>query len=230
MGTGKRGKPKGYTSIMVQKPKPWGVKRRKRRGRWANRDKDNNDFDEQDEEMPYLSMDLTKQVSNNFEENVENETPLSEIDCLAQKSSQSSEKFDDFKNEVPSSNASDDSRSSDFNDRKSKDSNLDSPESIGSKSPSKSCSQNGSTTRGTKRERDCDSSVESDGSDDDEEYVRMQKKQRRPKTRKLESNPLFWSVDDVFRYLRKTNDCKDIAYRVRQEVRIFLMLFIFLIY
>ncbi|KAG7203223.1 hypothetical protein KM043_010326 [Ampulex compressa] len=45
----------------------------------------------------------------------------------------------------------------------------------------------------------------------------MQKKQRRPKTRKLDSNPLFWSVDDVFRYLRKTNDCKDIAYRVKQE-------------
>ena len=222
VGTGKRGKPKGYTSIMVQKPKPWGGRRKRRRGRWANRDKDNNEDYDQEKEMPYLSMDLTKHISNNFEE-CYIDRPLSEIVVIAQKGPQSIEKFDDFKAEVPSSNVSDDSRSS-FNDRKSKDSNLDSPGSSGSKSQTKSSSQNGSNTRGVKRERDCDTSVESDGSGTDAEYIRMQKKQRRPKTRKLDSNPLFWSVDDVFRYLRKTNDCKEIAYRVRQEVRMFSLL------
>lgn len=213
VGTGKRGKPKGYTSIMVQKPKPWG-KRKRRRGRWANRDKERAEEFEQEDEMPFLSMDLTKHINDGLEDMYEEDRqPLSEIDVMIQKGF---EKSDDMKRELPSSNVSEDSRSS-FNDRKSKDSNIDSPGSSSGKIQSTKSSQNNTITRSAKRERDWDTSVESEGSD--AEYLIMQKKQRRPKTRKLESNPLFWTVDDVFRYLRKTTDCKDLAYRVRQEVR-----------
>ena len=205
---------------MVQKPKPWG-KRKRRRGRWANRDKERADEYEQEDEMPYLSMDLTKQVSNGLDDMYEDQVPLSEIDIMIQKGLEKSEKYDDMKEEGPSCNGSEDSRSS-FNDRKSKDSNTDSPgSSSGTKlQPIKSNNHNVTLTRSGKRERDWDTSIESDGSDADSDYVKMQKKQRRPKTRKLESNPLFWTVDDVFRYLRKTPDCKELAYRVKQEVKI----------
>lgn len=210
MGNGKRGKPKGYTSIMVQKPKPWGGRRKRRRGRWANRDKDNEDYD-QEEDMPYLSMDLEKHISNNFEDTCDR---VSSRENDFQKNSQ--DKFDDFKIEAQSSNGSEDSRSS-FNDRKSKDSNFDSPESSGGKSQTKSSNRNITRTRGVKRERD-DTSIES-GSDYDVNYSRGQKKnQKKLKAGKLDSNPLLWSVDDVFKYLRKTTDCKDVAYKVRQEV------------
>jgi hypothetical protein len=203
---------------MVQKPRPWG-KRKRRRGRWANRDKERTEEFEQEDEMPFLSMDLTKHISGGLEDIYEDQQPLSELDIMIQKGFKKADKFDDIKQELPSSNVSEDSTSS-FNDRKSKDSNIDSPgSSMGSKLQSTKSSQNTTTTRSGKRERDWDTSVESDGSDADAEYIRMQKKQRRPKTRKLESNPLFWTVDDVFRYLRKTTDCKELAYRVRQEVR-----------
>ncbi|XP_058802234.1 scm-like with four MBT domains protein 1 [Phymastichus coffea] len=214
VGTGKRGKPKGYTSIMVQKPRPWG-KRKRRRGRWANRDKEQTEGLEQEEEMSYLSMDLAKHVSNALNDIcIEDQQQLSEIDVMIQKGLEKTDKYDDIKQEFPSSNASEDSRSS-FNDKKSKDSNMDSP---GSSSGSKlKCSQNSTSTRSNKRERDWETSIESDGSDAEAEYVELQKKQRRPKTRKLVSNPLFWTVDDVFEYLRKTPDCKELAYRVRQE-------------
>lgn len=74
------------------------------------------------------------------------------------------------------------------------------------------------------READFDDEGESEGSEYDARYIQRQKKQRRPKTRKLDSNPLFWTVEDVFRYLRRTNDCKDIAYRVEQEVGSFIHL------
>lgn len=215
VGNGKRGKPKGYTSIMVQKPKPWGGRRKRRRGRWANRDKENDD-DEQDEDMPYLSMDLTKHISNSFDESCDGRVPSSTENDYSK--CNQLEKFDDFKIEAQSSNGSEDSRSS-FNDRKSKDSNFDSPGSSGGKSQTKLANHNGATrTRGIKRERD-DTSVESDdASEIDVTYTRGQKKTtKKPKNGTLDSNPLFWSVDDVFRYLRKTNDCKDIAYRVKQE-------------
>ncbi|KAK0182551.1 hypothetical protein PV327_000679 [Microctonus hyperodae] len=220
IGNGKRGKPKGYTSILVQKPKPWGRKRRKKRGRWANRHKNSidDDFDQEDN-MPYLSMDLAKHIAEGMEEGISlNERPpLSEIDVMIEKDMQKSDKSDSIKNEIPSSNASDDSRSS-FNDRKSKDSNIDSPNSVNNKETTLKYTTNGmSSGKGVKRESDWEDRIDSDGSDPDAKYVQLQKKQRRPKTRKLESNPLFWTVDDVFRYLRKTTDCKDIAYRVRQE-------------
>ncbi|XP_066590102.1 scm-like with four MBT domains protein 1 [Prorops nasuta] len=215
MGTGRRGKPKGYTSIMVQKPKPWGGRRKRKRGRWANRDKDTGDDYYQEDEMPFMSLDLAKHVAEGLEETYNGRQPLSEIDIMIQKGLEKSDKSDDLKTETPSSNASEDSGSS-FNDGKAKDSNSEGPSYSISKHSTR-CSQGTTVTRGTKRERDWDTSIESDCSEADAEYVRMQKKQRRPKTRKLDSNPLFWSVDDVFRYLRKTNDCKDIAYRVRQE-------------
>ncbi|KAG6799232.1 scm-like with four MBT domains protein 1 isoform X1 [Apis mellifera caucasica] len=214
VGTGRRGKPKGYTSIMVQKPKPWGGRRKRRRGRWANREKETHEDFEQEDEMPFMSLDLAKHVSG-IEETLDGRPPLSEIDIMIQKGLEKGEKSDEFKTEPPSSNASDDSGSS-FNDnRKTKDGG--SPNSLNSKQHSSKFSQSSTVTRASKRERDWDTSIESDGTDGESEYVRMQKKQRRPKTRKLDSNPLFWSVDDVFRYLRKTNDCKDIAYRVKQE-------------
>ena len=204
---------------MVQKPKTWGGKRKKRRGRWANRDKDNNNTIEGENDMAYLSLDLAKHVTEGTEEKFDARPRLSEIDIMIQKGLEKPAKsLDDLKTEVPSSNASEDSRSS-FNDRKSKDSNVGSPGSMNSKANSAKYNQNSSITRAGKREREWDDSIESDCSEADAQYVRMQKNQRRPKTRKLDSNPLFWSVDDVFRYLRKTNDCKDIAYRVKQEVR-----------
>lgn len=214
VGTGKRGKPKGYTSIMVQKPRPWG-RRKKRRGRWANRDKEQTEeYEVQEEEMPFMSMDLAKRVSNGMDEIYEDDQqPLSEIDIMIKKGLE--KLTDEMKQEFPSSNVSEDSRSS-FNDKKSKDSNMGSPSS--SSGSKLKCSQNSNSTRGNKRERDWDTSIESDGSDAEAEYVKLQKKQRRPKTRKLASNPLFWTVDDVFEYLRKTPDCKELAYRVRQEV------------
>ncbi|XP_015587878.1 scm-like with four MBT domains protein 1 [Cephus cinctus] len=217
MGTGRRGKPKGYTSIMVQKPKPWGGRRKRRRGRWANRDKDTPEEEvEREEEMPFMSLELTKQAAEAMEDATDDRPPLSEIDIMIQKGLGKPEKSEELKIEVPSSNVSEDSRSS-FNDRKSKDSNMGSPNSLTSKPQTIKCVQNGTNPRPGKREREWDTSIESDCSEADAEYVRMQKKQRRPKTRKLDSNPLFWSVDDVFRYLRKTTDCKDIAYRVKQE-------------
>ncbi|XP_054010970.1 scm-like with four MBT domains protein 1 isoform X2 [Hylaeus anthracinus] len=213
VGTGRRGKPKGYTSIMVQKPKPWGGRRKRRRGRWANREKDTQDDYDHEDDLPFLSLDLAKHVSG-IEETLDGRTPLSEIDIMIQKGLEKSDKSDEFKTEPPSSNASEDSGSS-FNDRKTKD--RGSPSSLSNNKHSSKYSQSSAVTRASKRERDWDTSIESDCSEADAEYVRMQKKQRRPKTRKLDSNPLFWSVDDVFRYLRKTNDCKDIAYRVKQE-------------
>lgn len=167
--------------------------------------------------MPYLSLDLAKHVTEGLEETLDERPPLSEIDIMIQKDMDKPEKTEDLKTDVPSSNASEDSRSS-FNDRKSKDSNVGSPGSMNSKANSASThNQNGSVARAGKRDREWDTSIESDCSEADAAYVQLQKKQRRPKTRKLDSNPLFWSVDDVFRYLRKTNDCKDIAYRVKQE-------------
>ncbi|XP_012231506.1 scm-like with four MBT domains protein 1 isoform X2 [Linepithema humile] len=214
VGTGKRGKPKGYTSIMVQKTKPWGRRRRRRRGRWANKHKVivHEEYDQEDE-MPFMSLDLVKHVAeNNVDHAFDGRQPLSEIDIMIQKGLEKSDKSDDFKTEVPSSNISEDSGSS-FNDRKMKDREMCSSPSLNSKQHStRFGSQSG---RGAKR--DWDTSIESDGSDMDAEYVKIQKTQRRPKTRKLDSNPLYWSVDDVFRYLRKTNDCKDLAYRVKEE-------------
>lgn len=197
---------------MVQKPKPWGGRRKRRRGRWANREKETHDDFDHEDEMPFMSLDLAKHVSG-LEEIDEGKQPLSEIDIMIQKGLEK-DKSDEFKADLPSSNASEDSGSS-FNDRKTKDGG--SRSSSSNKQHSK-FSQNSAVTRASKRERDWDTSIESDCSDGDAEYVRLQKKQRRPKTRKLDSNPLFWTVDDVFRYLRKTSDCKDIAYRVRQEV------------
>lgn len=47
------------------------------------------------------------------------------------------------------------------------------------------------------------------------EYV--QKKTRRPKILRLEKNPLYWSVEEVYNYLCKTNDCKDIAQKIKKE-------------
>lgn len=215
VGTGKRGKPKGYTSIMVQKPKPWGRKRRKRRGRWANKHKEAQEEYDQEDEMPFMSLDLAKHVSESHIHQVfDGRQPLSEIDIMIQKGLEKSDKSDDFKTEIPSSNASEDSGSS-FNDRKIKDRELSSPPNLNSKQHMTRFNQNSGVTRGIKR--DWDTSIESDCSEADAEYVRMQKTQRRPKTRKLDSNPLYWSVDDVFRYLRKTNDCKDLAYRVKEE-------------
>lgn len=219
VGTGKRGKPKGYTSIMVQKPKPWGRKRRKRRGRWANKHKEAQEEYDQEDEMPFMSLDLAKHVSESHIHQVfDGRQPLSEIDIMIQKGLEKSDKSDDFKTEIPSSNASEDSGSS-FNDRKIKDRELSSPPNLNSKQHMTRFNQNSGVTRGIKR--DWDTSIESDCSEADAEYVRMQKTQRRPKTRKLDSNPLYWSVDDVFRYLRKTNDCKDLAYRVKEEVSIY---------
>ncbi|XP_015188400.1 PREDICTED: scm-like with four MBT domains protein 1 isoform X2 [Polistes dominula] len=219
VGTGKRGKPKGYTSIMVQKPKQWGSKRRRKRGRWANKDKRINC--EFEDEMPFMPLDLAKHASSEGAPPEEttfdnNRQPLSEIDIMIQKSFEKSDKSDDFKTEPPSSNISEDSGSS-FNDRKVKDNGNGSPNSMSTKHHFTRFSQNVTTTRGSKRIRDWDTSIESDCSEADAEYVRRQKKQRRPKTRKLSSNPLFWTTDDVFQYLRKTSDCKDIAYRVKQE-------------
>ncbi|XP_043273622.1 scm-like with four MBT domains protein 1 [Venturia canescens] len=214
--TSKRGKP-GYTSILVQR-RAWGGRRKRRRGRWANREREIANTYDRDDEMPYLSSDLAKNVSESPEESLEDRQQLSEIDIMIQKDIEKPEKSDDLKGELPSSNnVSDDSRSS-FNDRKSKDSNVGSPGSMNSKGTSSKFNQNGnSISRPGKRDREWDTSIESDCSDADARYVKLQKKQRRPKTRKLESNPLFWTVDDVFRYLRKTNDCKDLAYRVKQE-------------
>lgn len=205
---------------MVQKPKPWGRRRKRRRGRWANKHKEVHDEDDHEEEMPFMSLDLAKHVSESLEETYDGRQPLSEIDIMIQKGLEKSDKSDDFKTETPSSNVSEDSGSS-FNDRKTKDRGLCSPPGLNSKQHSTKFNQNSGITRGNlKRERDWDTSIESDCSEADAEYVRMQKTQRRPKTRKLDSNPLFWSVDDVFRYLRKTSDCKDLAYRVKEEVSI----------
>ncbi|XP_015520560.2 scm-like with four MBT domains protein 1 [Neodiprion pinetum] len=221
VANGRRGKPKGYTSILVQKPKPWKGGRRKKRGRWANKDKDKEKEKEAGVEVPEVGipfplLDSVKlDKADESVENFDDKPPLSEIDIMIQKGIEKSVKSDDFKNEPLSSNASDDSRSS-FNDRKSKDSNVRSPSSESSKVRSKTGNAS-DTVRNGKRDRDWDTSVESEYSDTEAEYLRLQKKQRRPKTRKLDSNPLFWSVDDVFRYLRKTNDCKGIAHQVRQE-------------
>ncbi|KAG7203222.1 hypothetical protein KM043_010325 [Ampulex compressa] len=122
VGTGKRGKPKGYTSIMVQKPKPWGGRRKRRRGRWANRDKEVHDEFDHEDEMPFMSLDLAKHVSG-LEESFEGRQPLSEIDIMIQKGLEKGDKSDEFKTEPPSSNVSEDSGSS-FNDRKHKDRSL----------------------------------------------------------------------------------------------------------
>lgn len=202
----------------MQKPKPWGRRRKKRRGRWANKHKEVHDEYDQEDEMAFMSLDLTKHISSDGhmeEEPFEGRQPLSEIDIMIQKGLEKSDRSDDLKTEIPSSNISEDSGSS-FNDRKIKDRGLS---ALNLKQHSTRFNQSSDISRGLKRERDWDTSIESDGSDGDAEYIRMQKTQRRPKTRKLESNPLYWSVDDVFRYLRKTNDCKDLAYRVKQEVR-----------
>ncbi|XP_018361151.1 PREDICTED: scm-like with four MBT domains protein 1 [Trachymyrmex cornetzi] len=215
IGTGKRGKPKGYTSIMVQKPKPWGRKRKRRRGRWAQKHKEVQEEYDQEDELPYISLDLVKHISENLiDEEFDGRQPLSEIDIMIQKGLEKSDKSDDVKTEMVSSNVSEDSGSS-FNDRKPKDRELPSPPNLNLIQHSTRFSQGIGITRGIKR--DWDTSIESDCSEADAEYVRMQKTQRRPKTRKLDSNPLYWSVDDVFRYLRKTNDCKDIAYRIKEE-------------
>ncbi|XP_011305644.1 scm-like with four MBT domains protein 1 [Fopius arisanus] len=213
---GKRGKPKGYESILVQKPKPWGKKKRKRRGRWANRDKEGSDNGEREEEINYFSLDLERNNLEEIDECVDGKPQLSEIDVMIQKGE--SGKEERSKPELGSSNASDDSRSS-FNERRGKEIFVDSPGSSNEKNSSKSGKgDNGkSRKRDRDREADFDDEGESEGSEDDVEYIERQKKQRRPKTRKLDSNPLFWTVDDVFRYLKKTNDCKDIADRVKQE-------------
>lgn len=83
--TGKRGKPKGYESILIQKQKPWGKKKRRRRGRWANRDKEGSENGERDEEMNYLMMDLEKPNSEEIEGSVDGRPPVSEIDVMIQK-------------------------------------------------------------------------------------------------------------------------------------------------
>lgn len=201
----------------MQKTKPWGRRRRRRRGRWANKHKVivHEEYDQEDE-MPFMSLDLVKHVAeNNVDDVFDGRQPLSEIDIMIQKGLEKSDKSDDLKTEVPSSNISEDSGSS-FNDRKAKDREMCSSPSLNSKQHSTRFGSH--TGRGSKR--DWDTSIESDGSDVDAEYMKIQKTQRRPKTRKLDSNPLYWSVDDVFRYLRKTNDCKDLAYRVKEEVSI----------
>lgn len=203
--TAKKGciKPKNFeNNILDQKPKPWGKRRKKKKTRLT---KDNENQD--DESVP---MDLDKNPSDD----VDGQITMSEIDIMINKNYKKSKKLveNGRKNDVPSSNASDDSRSS-FNDRKSKDSICD------SKSNTPKTSHNGSLTKSIKRERDFEEdSAESEASNNESEYVKLQQQQRRPKTRKLDSNPLFWSVDDVFRYLRKTSDCRDIAHRVKQEV------------
>lgn len=177
--------------------------------------------------MPYISIDIPKEELEEIED-FDSKPPLSEIDVMIEKDMQKSDKSDDVKTEVPSSNASDDSRSS-FNDRKSKNS-ADSPNSDTSKSKNNSSAvvnnsnkynKKNKKTKTNKRDRDWDDSIESDNSDVYVEADQCKAEAKRPKTRKLNTNPLFWSVDDVFRYLRKTNDCKDIAYRVKQEVNIF---------
>lgn len=205
---------------MVQKPKPWGRRRKRRRGRWANKHKEVHDEYDHEEDISFMSLDLAKHVSSRLEQTFDGRQPLSEIDIMIQKGLEKSDKSDDFKTETPSSNVSEDSGSS-FTDRKTRDRGPCSSPSLNSKQHSTKFRQNSGITRGSlKRERDWDTSIESDCSEADAEYVRMQKTQRRPKTRKLDSNPLFWSVDDVFRYLRKTSDCKDLAYRVKEEVSI----------
>jgi len=204
---------------MVQKPKPWGRKRKRRRGRWAQKHKEVQEEYDQEDELPYISLDLVKHISENLiEEEFDGRQPLSEIDIMIQKGLEKSDKSDDVKTDMVSSNISEDSGSS-FNDRKPKDRELPSPPNLNLNQHSTRFSQGTGITRGIKR--DWDTSIESDCSEADAEYVRMQKTQRRPKTRKLDSNPLYWSVDDVFRYLRKTNDCKDIAYRIKEEVSIY---------
>lgn len=191
---------------MIQKQKPWG-KRKRRRGRWAKRDLELQ-AEAAAERNGELSKELSQQGSEGFTRTV------SELDDGIQKGSEKSS-VDDIKQEIPSSNVSEDSRSS-FNDRKSKDTNIDSPSSSsGGKTKSSKHHQNENSR---KRDREWDDSVESDESED-VEYIRMQKTQRRPKTRKLESNPLFWTVEDVFQYLRKTTDCRELAKRVKQEVK-----------
>ncbi|KAJ8670397.1 hypothetical protein QAD02_001656 [Eretmocerus hayati] len=195
-GPPKRGRPKGCASIMAQKQKPWG-KRKRRRGRWANRDKEPATESQQGTDLN------SKNPDSNGPDDADEDLPPSEIDAGTQKSD---------KQDIPSSNVSEDSRSS-FNDRKSKDSPNDSPNSSsGMKSCKVNSSQNDSDKKSGKRERDWDSSECSE-----EEIFQIQKKQRRPKTRKLESNPLFWTVEDVYQYLRKTPDCKELAHRVKQE-------------
>ena len=183
---------------MENKTKASSGKQKKKKGKNSNQDKEDGEDIEQDEEMPFLSMEKNPSDSQDFEDDGGIE----------------------LKQEIQSSNVSEDSRSS-FNDRKSKDSIADSPgSSSGSKLQSIKSSQSTNANLSLKREHGWETSVESDGSDNDAEYVKNQKKQRRPKTRKLDSNPLFWTVDDVFRYLKKTNDCKEIAYRIKQEVSI----------
>ncbi|XP_012258753.2 scm-like with four MBT domains protein 1 [Athalia rosae] len=217
---GRRGKPKGYTSILVQKPKPWRGGRRKRKGRWGNKDKEKEkeeDVECLDDEVQLLPLDPTKIKVEESIGTLDDRPPLSEIDIMIQKDLEKSEKQEKFcKTESPSSNVSEDSRSS-FNDRKSKDSNVESPSSSSSKVKSKNSNSGDNNGRNAKRDREWDTSIESEYSDTEAGYHIAHVKQRRPKTRKLDSNPLFWSVDDVFRYLRKTTDCKDIAYRVKQE-------------
>ncbi|XP_044010449.1 scm-like with four MBT domains protein 2 [Aphidius gifuensis] len=187
-----------------EKSKPWGKKKRKNQD-----DDDDEEEDDNNDESAFIDMD--KKKTNNHCNNDER-PQLSEIDMMIHKNLTKTKNLLIKKTSVPSSNASDDSRSS-FNDRRSKESNIDSPGSINT--PKNSL--NGSLSQSIKRERDFDDAGESEADDNEDEYVRIQQKQRRPKTRKLESNPLSWSVDDVFRYLRKTSDCKDLAYRVRQE-------------
>ncbi|XP_057337279.1 scm-like with four MBT domains protein 1 [Microplitis mediator] len=218
---GKRGKPKGFPSILEAKTKPWGKKRRKKRVEGKQK---NSPEPDQDDEMPYISIDIPKEELEEIED-FDSKPPLSEIDVMIEKDLQKSDKSDDIKTEVPSSNASDDSRSS-FNDRKSKNS-ADSPNSDTSKSKnnniaavvnnSNKYNKKNKKTKTKKRDRDWDDSIESDNSDVYVEADQCKPEAKRPKTRKLNTNPLFWSVDDVFRYLRKTNDCKDVAYRVKQE-------------
>ncbi|KAG8036734.1 hypothetical protein G9C98_004056 [Cotesia typhae] len=215
---GKRGKPKGYTSIMEAKTKPWGKKRRKKR---IDGKPKNSPEPEQDDEVPYSSTDMPKEEIEDFD----SKPSLSETDVIIEKDLHKSDKSDDIKTDVPSSNASDDSRSS-FNDRKSKNS-ADSPISDTNKSKNGNTVANNNNkynkivknkTKTKKRERhweDCNDCNESDNTDPEAEQAKPAAK--RPKIQKLNTNPLFWSVDDVFRYLRKTNDCKDIAYRVKQE-------------
>ena len=212
---GKRGpKPKVFKSLepIVEKQKPWS-KRKKRRGRWANKDRQKEEYGE-GEDLPY--MQLRKHSSMDpMDDGDEDRQALSDNEI-----EKSLEKSDSSKQDVPSSNVSEDSRSS-FNDRKSKDSRNSPSSSSGDKVQNEKRNQNKISIKIKSTKRDYDTSIESDASED-VYYGRPQKKQRRPRVRTLDSNPLYWTIDDVFRYLRKTGDCKELANRIRKEVLIIL--------
>lgn len=210
------------SSIMSQqKPKPWGTRRRRKRGRWhrqkvrtagQNRDQTQEEENgEKDEEDKIIQEDIA-----------EEETPSEENVVVVTKRKRGKPAAKSNSETPPSSNISEDSNSSSI-DRKPV--TVKKPVKIDDKRFIKKDTAKISAAK-RKRENDWESAVEnSEGSETEAEYMKMQQNQRRPKTRKLDSNPLFWTVEDVFRYLRKTSDCKEVAYLVREEVEFFQLLF-----